>query len=141
MNSTIRYTAVVENNSSKEKCNANEAIIVSIGDNIKDGIKLYEEKQKNKTKKITIEPLNKEISIIKHNCEKMMIRKGYYPKEKKFKGCNHSGNKIIPKRDIITREDHRKLLSEPKKVYKTDEMNFCVLYRKIYLYRYIGNRK
>lgn len=118
MNSTIRYTAIVENKkNSKEKCNANEAIIVTIGDNIKDGIKLYEEKQKKKTKAITIEPLNKENLIKKHNCEKMMIRKCYYTNEKTFKGCNHSGKKIILKRDNISREDHRKLLSEPKKVY------------------------
>lgn len=112
---TIRYTAVVENTMNKEKYDANEPIIVSVADKIKEGIKLYDEKlEKNKTKKIIIEPLNKE-KLKKYNCTKMMVGKIVYPKAKKFKGCKHIG-KEIPKRDILSRGDHIKLLSQPREV-------------------------
>lgn len=110
---TIRCTAVVENTMDEAKCD--EPIIASIADKIKEGIKLYDEKlEKNKTKKIIIEPLIKK-KLKTYNCAKMMVGQIVYPKEKKFKGCKHVG-KDIPKREILSREDHIKLLSQPRKV-------------------------
>lgn len=92
------------------------SIVKPVAQVINDGVRLAQDKlQKSNIKLKSVKPAYTKLTPNREACPPFQVYKIEYPKEDRFPGCHHVGNKI-PCRVGINRIQHTKLLATPNPV-------------------------